>query len=202
MSRFPHASAARVALLGAALALAASSLPAQTPAPAPTTTRPAARPEDVRSVDAIIGALYASISGSPGQKRDWDRMRSLFAPDAKMMPLSPTPTGGARPVVITVDEYVTRSGARIEEMGFTEREIARRTEEYGQLVHVWSTYAGGGTAANAPPPIRGINSIQLAFDGERWWVVNITWLQERPGNPLPAKYLPGAPGSGAGVSPR
>jgi hypothetical protein len=179
------------AFLGSALVLSAAALPAQTPAPAaPAVVRPAARPDDVKSVDAIITALYASISGGVGQKRDWDRLRSLFAPDARMMPLAPIPSGGVRPVVITVDEYIARSGPRLEEMGFTEREIARRTEEWGQMVHVWSTYAGGGTAPTAPPPMRGINSIQLSFDGQRWWVVNITWLNERPENPLPANYLP------------
>jgi hypothetical protein len=152
---------------------------------------PVARPDDVKSVDAIIAALYASISGKVGEKRDWNRMRSLFTPEGRLMPLAPQPTGGVRPVALSVDDYIVRSGPRIEEMGFAEREIARRTEEYGSLVHVWSTYAGGGSAPTAPPPIRGINSIQLYNDGQRWWIVSVFWLQERPGTPLPAKYLPG-----------
>jgi hypothetical protein len=175
--------------LSAALGLLTSGVSAQTPA-APASTQPAARPDDVKSIDAIITALYASISGKLGEKRDWDRMRSLFAPGARMMPLVPAPTGGSQPRMITVEEYIARSGPRIEQMGFAEREIARRTEDYGAMVHVWSTYAGGGSAPEAPPPMRGINSIQLSYDGQRWWVINIAWLQETPGNPLPAKYLP------------
>ena len=40
---------------------------------------PAAHPQDVASVDAIIAALYDVISGDSGVVRDWDRFRSLFA---------------------------------------------------------------------------------------------------------------------------
>jgi hypothetical protein len=184
--------AARLAACGAAATIALFALPARAQTPLPPPATQPARPDDVKSVDAIITALYASISGKVGEKRDWDRMRSLFAPGARLIPLAPAAAGGSRPVVLTVDDYITRSGPRLEEMGFAEREIARRIEDYGALVHVWSTYAGGGSAANAPPPIRGINSIQLSFDGQRWWVVNIMWLQESPANPLPAKYLPGS----------
>jgi hypothetical protein len=36
---------------------------------------------------------------------------------------------------------------------------------------------------------RGINSIQLFWDGTRWWVVNIAWDQERDDNEIPDKYL-------------
>ena len=43
---------------------------------------PPARPEDVQSVDAIIKAFYESEAGNPGQKRDWDRFRSLFVFEA------------------------------------------------------------------------------------------------------------------------
>jgi hypothetical protein len=36
---------------------------------------------------------------------------------------------------------------------------------------------------------RGINSFQLMFDGERWWVVSIMWEAEAPNRPIPEKYL-------------
>ena len=41
-----------------------------------------ASPVDVGSIDAIMKAVYDVISGGAGQKRDWDRFRSLFHPDA------------------------------------------------------------------------------------------------------------------------
>src|SRR5688572_26940736 len=56
---------------------------AQTPAAAPATQAPAADPKDVATMDAIVAALYDVISGPAGQKRNWDRFRSLFVPGAR-----------------------------------------------------------------------------------------------------------------------
>ncbi len=39
-------------------------------------------------------------------------------------------------------------------------------------------------------PLYGINSIQLAYDGRRWWVMNVLWDNASPAKPIPAKYRP------------
>jgi hypothetical protein len=181
-------------------ALAAQSSPAAPPAAgappaAPAAPTPAANPADVGSVDAIITALYAVISGPPGQPRDWARMRSLFAPTGRLVPVVPRGEGGFAMVVLTPEDYVRRSGETLTRFGFTEREVARRTEQFGHVVHAWSTYEGRFTAPGAPTaaPIRGINSIQLTSDGTRWYVLSITWEAERPDQPLPERYLRTAP---------
>ena len=163
-----------------------------TPAPstAPATVAPAARAEDVATIDAIVTALYASISGPAGQARDWDRFRSLFAPGARLIPLARPANAPPVPRVLTPDDYVTRSGEFLTRYGFTEHEIARRTDSFGGIAHVFSTYEGKFQAPDAPStPPRGINSIQLAYDGTRWWVVTVFWDSERADNPIPEKYL-------------
>ena len=161
-----------------------------TPSGAQSAPPPAARPADVASVDAIITALYDVISGPVGEKRDWDRLRSLFAPGAKMLPVVRQPDGTFGPMILTPEDYIARSGDMLEKYGFSEKEIARRSEQFGNIVHVWSTYEGKFAAPNPPvPPPRGINSIQLYNDGKRWWVLNLMWEAERPDNKLPEKYL-------------
>ena len=45
-----------------------------------------AKSDDVGSIDAIITAAYDGISGPAGQKRDWDRERSLYFPGARLIP--------------------------------------------------------------------------------------------------------------------
>ncbi|HVE59631.1 MAG TPA: serine hydrolase [Pyrinomonadaceae bacterium] len=151
---------------------------------------PAANPADVASIDAIIAALYDVISGDAGKKRDWNRLRSLFTPDGKMIPLAPKREGGFAAHYLTVDAYVERSGAYVEANGFFERELARKTEQFGNLAHVFSTYEGKHKLSDEKPFLRGINSIQLMNDGTRWWIVNISWEAERPDSLLPEKYLP------------
>src|SRR4051794_24351033 len=158
------------------------------------------RATDVDSIDHILAALYDVISGPAGQKRDWDRMRSLFVEGARLMPTSPVrPTGTAPDAPLTGDEpfatrvldvggYIERGGPYLEKNGFFERESARRMELYGHIAHVWSTYESRHKAEDAKPFARGINSIQLMNVGKRWWVVSIFWEQETPRTPLPKKY--------------
>jgi hypothetical protein len=152
--------------------------------------RPAARPEDVASVDAIIAALYDVISGPRGQDRDWNRFRSLFADGARLIVAAPSPQGRVPSRSMTVEEYVISADPFLKRDGFWEREIARRIDRYGNVTHVFSTYESRVSSADSPPFSRGINSIQLVTDGARWWVVTILWDFERPGNPIPAEYLP------------
>src|SRR5687767_13895591 len=125
-----HRAVAAICTLSAFLAVAPTRAMAQNPAtaaaPAPAT--PAANPADVASIDAILAALYDVISGPAGQKRNWDRMRSLFVPGARLIPTGRRADGGGSIQVWTVDQYIERVGPRLEESGFFERELARRTE--------------------------------------------------------------------------
>lgn len=153
--------------------------------------RPAARPADVASMDAVLAALYDVISGPKGQPRDWTRFRSLLVPNARLMPTRARPGGGTEVVVWSADDYVRTAGPNLEASGFFEREIHRVTEQFGDVVHAFSTYESRRTADPAEAPFaRGINSIQLLRDGGRWWVVSIYWQPERQDSPIPAKYLP------------
>src|SRR5512136_417088 len=81
---------------------------------APGSQAPAANPSDVGTVDGIIQALYQVISGPVGQKRDWDRFRSLFAPGARLIPALSRP--GEKPVirVLDVEGYIQRTDAIFE----------------------------------------------------------------------------------------
>lgn len=153
------------------------------------TPPPPARPADVASIDAIIAALYDVISGPAGQKRDWDRFHSLFVPGARLIPTGLAPDGRVRHRVMTPADYVATSGPVLEERGFFEREIGRTTERFGNIAHAFSAYDSKTTAADPEPFARGINSIQLLYDGTRWWVVSVFWDSERPGNEIPAGYL-------------
>ena len=166
---------------------------APTPALAALVTTPPADPADVASVDAILRALYDVISGPAGQRRNWDRMRSLFVPGARLIPTGRRPDGTRSMQVWSVDQYISIVGPRLEQGGFFERELARRTERFGNIVHAFSTYDSKRAASDPQPFARGINSIQLWNDGRRWWVVSIFWEGERPDNPIPARYMQSEP---------
>lgn len=182
----------RLTILATTLALACTTPAiAQAPTqPAPVPALDAAYASDVASMDSIVAALYAVISGDAGVARDWDRMRNLFHPAARLMPTATTPEGQGVIRPLTPQDYVDRAGPSLVRDGFHEREIARRVERFGRIAHVFSTYEGRRASTDAEPFLRGINSIQLFHDGTRWWIVSVYWQAEDQATPLPPEYLP------------
>lgn len=172
-----------------ALAAAVPALAQTAAAPAPAATPVEAAPADVASMDAVVAALYGVISGDAGQPRDWNRFRSLFWPGAVMVPTGLDKEGRFRARLQTPDDYVARNGPYFAKHAFYEREVARRTESFGAIAHVFTTYESRDAKDAAKPFERGINSIQLLNDGKRWWITSISWSGETPANPLPEKYL-------------
>jgi len=149
------------------------------------------RAADTVSPEAIVAALYDAISGPAGQARDWDRFRGLFAIGARLLPAAPRADGSV-PAALSPDDYVTRANDALLK-GFFEQEVARREEAFGTIMHVFSTYESRRAKTDEKPFARGINSIQMMQQGGRWWIVTVMWDQERPDNPIPAKYLEGRP---------
>ena len=153
-----------------------------------------ADPSDVESIEAIVAAAYDVISGPAGKKRDWKRERSLFISGARLIP---TAVDAGRndvdlaPQVLDVDAYIARVKPYFATAGFYEKEVARRVEQFGQIAHVWSTYESRHDPNDAEPFMRGINSIQLFNDGNRWWILSIYWQQESPQHAIPEKYFQG-----------
>src|SRR5205823_368373 len=134
-------------------------------------TQPQASPEllgareaDVKSIDAIVAAVYDVISGPAGD-RDWNRFRSLFIPEARLIPVrkpatgtASAPDGKASLAVLTVDDYVNRAGGSFKQNGFFESEASRKQEQFGHIAHVFSTYESRH-ARGEKPFARGINSM-------------------------------------------
>src|SRR5687768_17577922 len=113
---------------------------AQTPPSQSAVTAPAADPKDVATMDAIVAALYDVISGPAGQKRNWDRFRSLFVPGARLIPTGRRPTGEVLSRVRTPEDYIQGSSTLFEQSGFFEKEVSRRIEKFGNIAHIFSTY--------------------------------------------------------------
>jgi hypothetical protein len=157
--------------------------------PESSTSQPA-DPRDVASIDAIITAAYESISGPAGEKRNWERERSLYYPGAHLIPTgNPAENHALAPQILDIDGFIARVEPYFAGQGFYEKEIARRTERFGHIAHVWSTYESRHNPDNLEPFMRGINSIQLFHDGSRWWIVSIYWQQESAEHAIPQKYL-------------
>jgi hypothetical protein len=155
-------------------------------APDPFAGVPAPKPEDVKSIDAIMAAVYDVISGPPGE-RDWTRFRSLFLSTARLTAATKDKDGTVRLRPMSADDYAARAGGYFLKNGFFERPIVNRVQTFGNVAQVFSSYESRHAAGEAPFA-RGINSFQLLNDGKRWWVVSILWDEERADNPLPKEF--------------
>jgi hypothetical protein len=154
---------------------------------------------DVESLDAIVTAVYDSVSFEIGAGPDWDRFRSLFDPGAVLVRIDAALTAlpareRSEPAISvnSIEQYVARTTAAIAKgalTAFTERELTRRTEVFADLAQVFSTYE---RSADAGEFHRGINSMQLVKDGDRWWIVALSWTDESDAIQLPNRYLPRA----------
>lgn len=151
--------------------------------------RPAADPADVASIDSIMKATYDVISGDAGQARDWNRFRSLFFKDARLIPTGKDKAGNIRISSISPEDYIKSSSSFFEKDGFFERETARTVEQFGNIAHVFSTYEAYRKKDDKKPFMRGINSFQLVNDGKRWYVLTIFWQAENDSLTIPKKYL-------------
>lgn len=154
------------------------------------TVQPPARPRDVESPEAVVLALYDSISGPRGTDRDWDRMRSLFDPRARLLigRWLAGPEGSEDAVYEwDLDAFAAEGRDFWLKDGFWERQIASRVERYGNIAHVFSTYQSCVGSEDAEPAGRGVNSVQLLRHRGRWWIVGIVWDVEGPENPIPAE---------------
>ncbi len=146
--------------------------------------------ENVATLDSTIETLYSVISGDKGVERDWELFKYLFHRDAKLIPTGKAEDGKLTARYMTPEDYIKSSGKWLFENGFHEVELSHKVQTFGNITHVFSTYESFRSKSNTEPFMRGINSIQLMNDGERWWIINIYWMQESEEHPIPHEYLP------------
>jgi len=139
--------------------------------------------EDVSTIDGIINAYYEVVSGPKGFVYDLETDRLIHAPNAIITRFNEnndfqrhTLTEEHKPLL---EPYTT---------SLYEIEVSRVSQQYGNIAHVWSTFAMMVTL-ESEPFLRGINSISLYYKDGRWWIAS--WeTQYESDTKVPKKYLP------------
>ncbi len=148
--------------------------------------QPHPRSEDVQTLDGIIKAYYEVISGPAGATPDRERDLAIHIPDAPVIVMAEGANGEIVANRMTINEFHDQFGGP-REQGFFEVEIHREVQQYGATTHVWSTYEAR-TTEDGPVNRRGINSIQLYHDGDRWWISSEIF--DIRNLPVPEEYMP------------
>lgn len=151
------------------------------------TKNPSGNMADVTSIEAAIKAIYDSISFPEGKEPNFNRFRFLFNPKAPLIRITAEGVN-----VWDVEGFASFFMGRVqrgEVKSFYEAEIFRKADAFGSIAQVFSTYKKAANTRNPESFVRGINNIQLYFDGQRWWISSLLWEDERKDNPIPQKYL-------------
>ena len=133
---------------------------------------------ELSNIDCVISTMYDVISGPAGWARDWERLRSLYHPQARLMPALSPANEPSRLRVLTVDDFIGRVESIFATESFWERETRRETETFGRIAHVLSHYESLRDPDGAPFTT-GKKSLQLFFDDVRWWILSAMWNTER-----------------------
>lgn len=149
-----------------------------------------ANADDIGSINGIITTLYDVISGPAGQ-RDWERFSSLYKEGAMMGAISETEDGELRYVTMTPEQYHQRNDEYFKQNGFWEEEMGREVFQFGEIATVQTAFKIK-SAEDGKVTRRGVNTVQLVYDQNRWWITNVTWNNERGKNKIPEQLLSGS----------
>jgi hypothetical protein len=139
---------------------------------------PADDAREQSELDALMRDFYAVISFEEGGEPDWARMACLFSPHARITRVTPEAI-----------DYLDLAGfqnmaAELMEVGaftsFYEHELARRTDRFGQVMHVASAYETKISPTADDYVERGINSLQLVRDSGKWRILSLCWDDHAP----------------------
>jgi len=142
----------------------------------------------VSTLDGIMKAYYDVVSVKQGEKVSYERDSCLHIKNAGVGLIGLDKNGKPFLRYITLKEYHRLSDPQLEKEGFYEKEISRKVEHFGNMYHVFSTYESRNVEGG-PVTDRGINSIELYFDGTRFWITSWSFDSERKDNPIPTEYL-------------
>jgi len=144
--------------------------------------------DNVSTLNGIMKAYYDVVTVKKGGKVYYERDSLLHWPGAVVGSAGVGKSG--KPVFhsMSLKRFHELSDPALERDGFYEKEISRKVEKFGSIYHVWSTYESRNVPGG-PIIERGINSIELYFDGTRFWILSWFFDGERKDNPIPEKYL-------------
>lgn len=168
----------------AALALAPAALLSAQGKPQPVQPAPPAAPVpplraelaagEAASPEALVNALYAFISGPAGQKRDLAKIRALFHATARVEVAGNHPEKGAFLRVIELEPFLAFAVPQWETGFFEQAAAAPVVQRWQGLAQVWTPYAIRRTAGG-PVAFTGVNALQCAWDGKRWWITHLAF---------------------------
>lgn len=145
---------------------------------------PAADPADVATPESVVKAVSETLSGRAGEPRNWNRFRSLMAPDARFVMERVAADGVLSRRVFGVEDLIASNEQFFATQGFFEHGVISHDEVWAHFAVVVTPYEGRHAPGEAPF-IRGIKHVELTSDGKRWFIESVVGETETAASPLP-----------------
>ena len=141
------------------------------------------------SPEKLADAMLAFITFEKGEEKDWDEYRNLFLPEANKLSFRPKPGDPLSRQVRSsnLEEFVRYNGPSYSKKGFEEYSIGVKVNEFNGIASVFqSFYCKNGDGSYEA---RGVNSYQMVFLNNRWWIANTMFINETDEVKLPDELL-------------
>lgn len=141
----------------------------------------------LKTVHGIVNESLRLISSEKEKTKNWEAIRNLFLPTATFTILNDNNDSFPQPVeTITLNDFINLLHDEYYEQGYIEYEMGKTVDEFNGIANVFQSFYGKDSEGNEE---RGINSYQLVYFNNRWWIANLLWTLETKKVKIPKKYL-------------
>ena len=143
----------------------------------------------LKTPEGVAAKMLEFISFEKGEVKDWDEYRNLFLPSAQKFSFRPQP---GQPLMkqaraLNLEEFSRNAGSSYSKSGFEEYAIGVEVNEFNGIASVFQSFycktLGGSYEA------RGVNSYQMVYLNDRWWIVSTMFINETDDVKLPNDLL-------------
>jgi len=143
----------------------------------------------LKTPEGIAAKMLEFISFEKDEVKDWDEYRNLFLPSAQKMSFRSQPGESLSRQVrkMNIEEFVRYAGPSYPKSGFEEIVIGVDVKEFNGIASVFQSFYCKDLEGNYEA--RGVNSYQLVFLNDRWWIASTMFVNETDDVKLPNNLL-------------
>jgi len=143
----------------------------------------------LKTPEGITAKMLEFISFEKDEVKDWDEYRNLFLPDAQGLALYPKP---GEPLYrqanrMNNEEFIRYAGPGYPKTGFEEIVIGVDVKEFNGIATVFQSFQC--KTLDGSYEARGVNTYQLVFLNNRWWIASSLFTNETEDVKLPNELL-------------
>lgn len=141
----------------------------------------------LKTPEGVTQKMLEFISFEKDEVKDWDEFRNLFLPRAELIAIYPDAPPARQVSSLNLEEFVRYAGSTYPSEGFEEIVIGLDVKEFNGIATVFESFYCKTKSGSYEA--RGVNTYQLVFLNNRWWIASTMFVNETEDVKLPNEYL-------------